>query len=519
MKTSKIICAIVACAFTGGIFAQTEYDVVKMTGEDLNGTARFVGMGGAMGALGGDMSTMGTNPAGIGIYRKNEIAATMGVSSVKFNGEGKTIPTFDNIGFVYSTKIGNNTSLRYVNFGFNYHRSKDLNNKLMVDYSKNDLFNSNINNQMSLTQIMAGMATGVSQTDFDDFFYKYPNNVSNNNSMWNVGRLGQLGCLGNLIEPGTISPKGEQQYLYTPANSARYYREQTGGVDEYDFNVACNVDDRFYFGATLGTFNVDYNIYSVYSEGSVYNNENRSFTLRNWQKTSGYGVNLKLGVIIRPIETSPFRIGLAVHTPTWFNLTNTYGTNLMSDYVTDEYNNINPSDMKWDYDLTTPWKFNVSLGSTFANVLALGAEYEYQDYTTSKLHNDDGSDMRDENRYMDEDLKGVQTFRVGMEAKLAPEFSLRFGYNFSSSVMKKSAYNYISAYNYTDAAFANGFQRNVFTCGLGYRGKSLYADLAYLYSTQKYDFYAFSDKFNADLMAKDVNLNHNKVLMTIGFRF
>ena len=54
------------------ISAQTVYDAAKITGKDLNGTARFVGMGGAMGALGGDISTIGTNPAGIGIYRSND---------------------------------------------------------------------------------------------------------------------------------------------------------------------------------------------------------------------------------------------------------------------------------------------------------------------------------------------------------------------------------------------------------------------------------------------------------------
>lgn len=514
MKTYRIFCAAFALVAVGGLSAQTEYDVVKMNNQDLNGTARFVGMGGAMGALGGDISTIGTNPAGIGIYRSSEVNATMGVQSAKFNDEGKTIPTFDNIGFVYSTKIGNNTSLKYVNFGFNYHRSKDLNNTLNVGYSQMDLFDSRINDQMSLTQIMADQTTGISKTDFDNYFYNFPDKVSGN-SMTNVGRLGQLGCLGNLIEPGELS-NGKQIYLYTPANSANYYREQTGGVDAFDFNVAFNVNNQFYFGATLGAYNIDYSIYSAYTEGSQYNGENRSFTLRNYQKTTGYGVNLKLGMIIRPIETSPFRIGLAVHTPTWYNLTNTYGANLMSDYVTSDYNNINPSDMEWDYDLVTPWKFNFSLGTVVSNVLALGAEYEFEDYSTNKLHNDDGSDMEDENQYMNEDLKGVHTIRLGMEARLAPEFSLRFGYNYVTSTMEKNAYNYVTSYNYTDASYANVLQKNVFTCGLGYRSNNFYADLAYMFSTQKYDFYAFD---NANLVAKAIKENRNKVMLTLGYKF
>ena len=61
-----------------GVGAQTVYDAANITSKDLNGTARFVGMGGAMGALGGDISTIGSNPAGIGIYRSNDIMTTFG---------------------------------------------------------------------------------------------------------------------------------------------------------------------------------------------------------------------------------------------------------------------------------------------------------------------------------------------------------------------------------------------------------------------------------------------------------
>ena len=63
------------------IVAQTVYDAAKITNKDLNGTARFVGMGGAMGALGGDISTLGTNPAGIGIYRSNDAMVSFGLSA------------------------------------------------------------------------------------------------------------------------------------------------------------------------------------------------------------------------------------------------------------------------------------------------------------------------------------------------------------------------------------------------------------------------------------------------------
>ena len=126
-----------ACALTLALAgnAQNAYDAANVLGSELNGTARFVGMGGAMGALGGDISVIGTNPAGIGIFRSNDLSVSFGLNNTatasNFRGtsmkEDNTRASLDQLGFVYSMKIGNTTSLRYVNFGFNYRKSKNFN--------------------------------------------------------------------------------------------------------------------------------------------------------------------------------------------------------------------------------------------------------------------------------------------------------------------------------------------------------------------------------------------------------
>jgi hypothetical protein len=139
MKTNKsILCAFVMMASVQ-MFAQTQYDAERLMGTELNGTARFVGMGGAMGALGGDLSVMATNPAGIGIYRSNDIALTFGFNNTSaeaaFGGttlkDNRTRWSFDQIGFVYSNKVGNDTSLRYMNFGFNFRKNRTLTSCLL----------------------------------------------------------------------------------------------------------------------------------------------------------------------------------------------------------------------------------------------------------------------------------------------------------------------------------------------------------------------------------------------------
>ena len=56
--------------------AQETYQDAKLAAPQLTGTARYVGMGGAMEALGADISTISSNPAGIGLFRKSQITLT-----------------------------------------------------------------------------------------------------------------------------------------------------------------------------------------------------------------------------------------------------------------------------------------------------------------------------------------------------------------------------------------------------------------------------------------------------------
>ena len=127
-----LILSLASCVL--GVNAQTQYEAARFSENELNGTARFVGMGGAMGALGADISVIGTNPAGIGLYRSHDVSTSFGFNATKtaseFGGtqmKDKNLrASFDQIGFVYSNKIGNRTTLRYVNFGFNYHKSKNF---------------------------------------------------------------------------------------------------------------------------------------------------------------------------------------------------------------------------------------------------------------------------------------------------------------------------------------------------------------------------------------------------------
>ncbi len=511
---------IVACTLllSTAVGAQTVYDAAKFSGSDLNGTARFVGMGGAMGALGGDISTMGVNPAGIGVYRSNDLMTSFvfNYTSNKSDFDGSIMKkdkfrgSFDNIGFVYSSKIGNETALKYVNFGFNYHKAKSFNRDFSMQGDMKGL---------SQTDQMAVLTNGASIDRLED------NDVFNNNE---IGWLSALAWNGAII-----FPDGVEKYKGFPGDSpyGNYSSRERGGIDVYDFNVSFNLQDRVYLGLAVGAYDLSYTKNTLYSESLFNENTDYFYSLESFMKTTGTGVDFKIGTIIRPIESSPLKIGVAIHTPVFYNLTLRSSAILNSDADFDEkgnpipvdsrnidtYNKIN-GDIITDYDLRTPWIYNLSLGYTIGSSVALGAEYEYKDYSTSSLSYNDGTRMTDENNMINNMLKGVSTVRLGAEVKLIPEFAIRAGYNYSSTAFNEGAYKGLPINSSrTDTDYANEKAINNYTIGLGYRGSSFYADLAYQYSAYKEDFYPFDNIEN--LQKTSVTNDRQQVLVTLGFRF
>ena len=534
MKTKRDILCAFSLILSLGMAAQSQYDAERLIGTELNGTARFVGMGGAMGALGGDISVIGTNPAGIGIYRSNDFSVSFGLNNTATESDfygtnfknNKTRWSFDQVGFVYSNKIGNNTPLRYVNFGFNYKKNKNFNR----------LFASGGNPQgLSQTWQMVSVlencfdAYGFAEDTWagmTDKIYTDQNPYMDNQIQYPY--LGIMGVRTDLVGISGIDnlPIGWDSDLH------KFTSREEGGIYEYDFNVSFNIEDRYYLGITLGAYDVKYKKFSYYTEDIFDEGGNEGYyELTNWFRTSGSGVDLKLGFIARPIEDSPFRVGFAIHTPTWYNLSDFHYADITSNIAymnngtlgnaerveefTPDYTN--DGDIRRDYKLVTPWKFNFSMGTTISNLVALGAEYEYSDYSSAKLKYDDGYDMEVANYAISEDLKGVSTLRLGIETKIAPQFSVRAGYNYSTAAYKDNAYRSLDWNDTrTDTDYNNTKAKNTFTFGLGYRGTTFYADVAYKYDNYKSDFYAFD---NIDLKAAKVNNSRNQILFTLGAKF
>lgn len=534
---------VVLTMSVSALFAQTQYDAARIANTELNGTARFVGMGGAMGALGADISVIGTNPAGIALFRSHNVSTSFGfnknMTSSTFNGtkvsDSRTKASYDQVGFVYSNKIGNKTNLRYLNFGFNYHKAANFNRQFS---SKGALNGSSLSWQMADMMLGAGYSSQESYDDVLDAENPYTSEY-----FYGTPFLGMMGARTGLVDGFT--DKDGFNMLGWNGDMGEYYSREEGGINQYDFNMSFNVKDRYYFGVTLGVYDVNYNRYSSYSETLLDDNgaDNGNFTLNNWFSTNGTGYDLKFGFIARPFEYSPFRVGFAIHTPVWYMLTDRYTATLDTDvlampepYTENLSQYLNP-DYVWDYRMRTPWKFNVNMGTTFSGVLAVGAEYEYSDYSYINYKDYNGYDLSSSNVATDKYLKGVHTLKLGMEAMLTPSFSFRAGYNYVTSAFKEGSARYIpnletmmDKYIWfdetrTDPEYHNIKARNTITLGLGYSGRVVYADVAYKYDFYKSDFFMFDDYINDGINVIDRNnsalVDHNRhqALLTVGVHF
>ena len=519
----KICLAALALAVVMPALAQETYENAKIATEDLNGTARYVGMGGAMEALGADISTIGTNPAGIAMFRKSNFSFSFGTNTQQdapdFTGANKTRMSFDQLGFVYSTRTGVSS---FINYAFNYHKSRNF------DYilSAADRLQGASQNKLTYAKAKNGL---LFETYKDSHGDVYPNPDKSYPSCSQLDYM--YADYNNYVA-------AENTWYYDEASDYLLNRNHKGYVGEYDFNISGNLDNRLYLGLTIGISDVNYKHYGEYSELLT---DGSAMHVGDDREIEGTGVNLKLGAIFRPVETSPFRIGVSVATPTWYDLT-TSNTTTVTRTGANAFSTSNSE--SYDFKLYTPWKFGLSLGHTIGQSLALGASYEYADYGNLDTRYITGSyrdwygDYYDEsesdeemNRHTEQTLKGVSTLKLGMEFKPVPELAVRLGYNYvmpmyndygfkDGSLQSEGSY-YSSATDYT-----NWKATNRITCGLGYNVGNLNLAVAYQYSATKGEFSPFMNYTDNETAADDnyadivkVDNKRHQLLFTVGYTF
>lgn len=530
MNTKYILMA--ASLLAVPVVAQETYENAKIVDTDLNGTARYVGMGGAMEALGADISTIATNPAGIGLFRHSTANVSAGLvmqSGLPSGARGdKTNLSFDQVGFVYSSPTGRKS---YFNFAFNYHKSKNF-----------DFILNAANN--------LGGASSSRST-----YAKYNNGAFGFPANTDAGTFSQVDGLNSAIA------WSKTDTVAYNANSYAFNREHEGYISDYDFNMSGSINERVFLGLTFSLQDVHYKHNGNYTEFA----NDASFDYTDSRKITGKGFNVKAGVIVRPVAESPFRIGAYVQTPTWYDLETSNYSTVLAKADNGETATGQSSD-SYEFKITTPWKFGFSLGHTIGNYLAIGATYEYADYGATKTRINDGyvydyypyygygdygvydyyeTSHKDDamNNHTEETLKGVSTIKLGVEYKPIANLALRAGYNYVSPKYDTSAAKgvnkdgyYISSngiYEQSASDYTNWKSTNRFTLGVGYQLQKWNFDLAYQYSTQKGEFYPFTadgyryvDDYTNEVKIdnnipgyKEVKNNRNQILLTVGYHF
>ena len=469
----------------------------------------------------------------------------------EFANGNKTNPSFDQIGGVYTTRTGQKS---FLNFGFNYHKGKNFDHILNASGL---LDGSSQNKQSYLKGALGEEGAGG--------FNVRPNPKGNNENIGYVNgtsnETAYTWSQADYLYWNTLIPdvnQGGRAYAYD-GQSYEFNRKQTGYISNYDFSVSGNLNDRVYLGLTFGLKDVHYKAYSEYTE--MWTGDLGGVRYTNDQKITGTGFDVTAGVIVRPVAESPFRIGAYVKTPTWYDLTTENSTSINyslkpgagGTYTQGSIGN------SYDYKIWTPWKFGFSLGHTVGNYLALGASYEYEDYSHINSRINDGgyydyyydeyysssSPDKKMNTHTKRALKGVSTLKLGAEYKPVTDFSIRLGYNFVSPMFKKDAYRDGSIQSpgtmvATSTDYTNWDSTNRLTFGLGYNYKKFFFDAAFQYSQTNGEFYPFMSYYpskenytsaggtvNYTAYAADFNVvdatkvsfKRSQVLLTVGYRF
>ena len=512
--------------------------LLSLSQRESVGTARSMGMGGAFTSLGADMASFGYNPAGFGMYQRNEISATLGVGIAQaknYNAYNATDNNavrvaINNMGASFKVYEGSG-KLTAINFAFGYNKTADFNYDMsyqspMTVSSLADAF-ADMANANGLTLNSQNKITdnrGYYDYDMDPYFW---------------GAV--MGYKGGLINKGTNG-----WYPDEIANGAQMTQRTTlqsrGSAGEFSFAFGFNIDNIFYFGASLDIQSIarkqsiNYSEQISYEQGAqpdaaAYPYQLTDFRYVQSVNVEGSGIGAKFGVVVRPVEA--LRIGFAVHTPTYYSMAYRYSASLTSAAISagdnpygwevingnvyaEEFTPvlIDGGDYRWTF--TTPTRLLAGISCSIGPYAVLSADYEYS-FNRALRWSYTPANTGYTNAVFRNNLMGTHTVRAGIEAKPLPWLSLRAGGGFRTKSIE-NGYDFV--------AFSEPVADKLWyaSAGLGFRlGKVTSIDLAYQYRNTRYtDYYSFYTKLGdtpnaSPLYGLDI-INHN-VALTFAFRF
>lgn len=562
MKRLVFIAAFVLSAGLCG--AQNMYDAMRFSQNNYTGTARTLGMGNAVTAVGGDLGSIGINPAGSAVARYGQFTLTGGLSisatGSSFSPEGdlsygpvarnsRVRGALPNVGVSMVLETGRKVGMKRMTFAVVANRTDTYNVKTDV---------SGINSRSSKVAELANGAFGYDESALSRY-----SSFDNSDISWDLLTAYQGGMFGGFGVPGeyvgvteTISSDGKYHYLSGPLHQTSY-TSQIGSKTDVILNFGADFNDNLFLGVNLGLPFGNYEYTDSFYENPVNKDEFpisfvekdrivdtyfRSATFDYRYVASMRGVYLKLGAIYMP--TRNLRVGLAFQTPTAMTVSETWQYGAYSSFDNSGYNATSTSPVgDYSYMLRTPYIANVGVAYTFGQLGLLSVDYEFSDFSImkfSELGRRNYSITSGSNPFtaLNETNKlfagGSHKLRIGAEFKPVPLISLRAGFNLTTTPEKHWTNNegedvtssdYMSDYEYykgrTLTLVSSKFYKDntyAFTLGAGYSSpRSFYADFAVRFSKYPTTTYSpYYDYNGCDKLGYEEYLTSARIKSSIG---
>jgi hypothetical protein len=506
------------CLFSLAGYSQVPEDALRMSWTTPSGTARTQAIGGAGASLGGDMTANFINPAGIAFYKTSEVVLSPGFNFFTNNSNFRDTKTSQkgNNFFIGTTGVVFGIPDRKPNksttFSIAINRAADFNNNISYN---------GLNDQSSFSESYAAEIASSGLT-LDE--------ALNSNSISFPARMALYTFLVDTLTTAEFGTEVVGTPLrYSTERDTAFLLNQShqistsGGVTEVAVSFAGSSNDKFYWGGSLGIPILNYESNSTLTETDESGNNRNYFktaTLRERYTSKGVGLNLKLGMIFKPVDD--LRLGVAIHTPTLYGLTDTYDASMETDL--ENYNTPSSVDVStlnegripdYKYDLTSPWRFMLSGSYVFGGVQDvkqqkgfITADLEYVTYSTNRFKTGAESSANDQEYYNSINSVMKEFYRGALNAKIGGE--LKF-----NTIMARAGFAYYGN-PYKDKALDGN--KMYISGGLGYRDKGFFVDLAYVYRiTNDVNFpYRLPDKPNTFAEVKGTGSN---VVMTVGMKF
>ncbi len=497
----KTILGILLFGLTAGLYAQNQnfYDAAIASTSEINGTARFVAVGGAMGALGGDASTVSYNPAGIGVYRSSELTISGNIhwtnTTMGSNAPSNYISAnLSNVAYIGTWLNPAEKGLITLNFGISFNRLKN--------FAREGHYTSN--QEGSATEFIANQTNGTDPSNFTNDMGVYDNP--------NVGWRSILGFRSYLIDP--IADNNYLSYYDKIGRGnvkSNHQFSEYGGIDEYGLSIGGNVENLFYWGMS---FNCDYLYYHKQIGQKESFKDGNAYTMHTNYTMEGCGFSYKVGVIFRPVNW--LRIGGAFHTPTWY---------YMQDWTSANTSYINPTKGNVEYEdtpvgeghfyLESPLSAMGSVGFVLGKFGFIGFDYQYTNSTGMVLKDSFKEDQVVMNDAAKNAYNDTHAFRIGAEFKPVDALALRIGGGYTMPSVKEGATRYY--YNNDvrcDMDYYNTKDSYNVTAGIGYRVGRHAVDLSYVWQVNNADYYAYQ---GADPVS--MRSVRNQIILSYGVRF